>query len=153
MLRLVSFIDNFSTYAAPPLVDNTIVMSRPVRPDTKPQLIAVDDIGAFAALAFSQPEKLVGRRIPLAGDELTMTEIVEAFTKVTGIPARYEVQYIEQVRAYSEDLAHMYEFFENKGFQAGIPALCRLYPQVARLEGRLRRTGRQPAPASYGEGA
>ncbi|MCM0673394.1 NmrA/HSCARG family protein [Micromonospora phytophila] len=148
ILRLVSFMDNFATYATPPLIDDTIVMSWPPKPDTKLQMIAVDDIGAFAALAFAQPDEFIGRTIALAGDELTMTEVVETFTKVTGIPARYTEQDIEQVRAYSEDLAAMYEFFENKGFQADIPALRKMYPQLTTLEDWLRRTNWQPAPAS-----
>ncbi|SDG52006.1 Uncharacterized conserved protein YbjT, contains NAD(P)-binding and DUF2867 domains [Sinosporangium album] len=146
-LRLVSFMDNFSTYSAPPLIDGEIVLSWPLDPATSLQMIAVEDIGAFTALVFSRPDEFIGRKIPLAGDELTLAQIVETFTKVTGIPARYERQDIEQVRAYSEDAAHMYEFFAEKGFQADIPALREIYPGLTTLEGWLRRTDWQPQPA------
>ncbi len=42
----------------------------PLRPQTRLQMIAVDDIGAFAALAFEHPGHWHDRTFELAGDEL-----------------------------------------------------------------------------------
>ena len=36
------------------------------------QMIAVRDIGVFAALAFEKPEGIAGRSLEIAGDELSV---------------------------------------------------------------------------------
>lgn len=150
MLRLVAFMDNFGTYSAPPLVDGEIVVAWPPKSDTRIQLIAAEDIGVIAAKVFADPERFIGEKVKVAGDELSMTEIAEAFAKVTGTPARYEESDIEQVRAYSEDLAHMYEFFEHKGFRADLDEVRTLHPGVRTLEDWIRDTGWQPAAPAWG---
>ncbi|SNT34398.1 NmrA/HSCARG family protein [Actinacidiphila glaucinigra] len=48
------------------------------------QLIAVRDIGAFAALAFDYPEYYVGKAIEIAGDELTVEELLAAASRAVG---------------------------------------------------------------------
>ena len=48
------------------------------------QLIALSDIGAFATLAFDNPERYLGKAIELAGDELTRDQIVSAISRATG---------------------------------------------------------------------
>ena len=65
-------------------------LSQPLDPDRPLQQMAVEDIGAFAALAFSDPEEWDGRAVELAGDELTMAEAAEVFSRVTGREVRYE---------------------------------------------------------------
>ena len=52
----------------------------PLHPDTRLQVIAAENIGSFAALAFEQPESFIGKALEIAGDELTMTEIAETFS-------------------------------------------------------------------------
>jgi hypothetical protein len=39
------------------------------------QQVAVEDIGAFAAIAFERPDEWIGREVDLAGDEQTIPEI------------------------------------------------------------------------------
>lgn len=150
MLRLVAFMDNFGTYAVPPLVDDEIVIAWPPKSDTRIQLIAAEDIGVITATVFSDPDRFIGEKVVIAGDELSMTEMAQAFANVTGTPARYEESDIEQVRAYSEDLAHMYEFFETKGFQADLGEVRELHPGVRTLEDWIRETGWKPAAAAWG---
>jgi uncharacterized protein YbjT (DUF2867 family) len=58
----------------------------PVKPDSRVQLIAGEDIGAFAAAAFANPEKFSGKAIELAGDDLTMPQMAEVLGKVLGRP-------------------------------------------------------------------
>ncbi|MET8282570.1 NmrA/HSCARG family protein [Micromonospora sp. NPDC005174] len=52
--------------------------------DTRLPWVAVDDIGEAAAIAFTQPGRLDGLDVELAGDLLTMTEIAAILTEVTG---------------------------------------------------------------------
>jgi uncharacterized protein YbjT (DUF2867 family) len=51
---------------------------------TRMQLVAADDVGAFAAAAFVDPQRFNGRDLPLATDELTMGEIADRLSRVLG---------------------------------------------------------------------
>ncbi len=53
----------------------------PVRPDTRLQLIAGDDIGAIAQAAFASPSRFDRECIDLAGDTLTMSEVAAVLGK------------------------------------------------------------------------
>ncbi|MBI2388747.1 MAG: NmrA/HSCARG family protein [Deltaproteobacteria bacterium] len=92
-------------------------------PATKLQMIAVDDIGKFGALAFQQAEKLAGQEIDIAGDSVTMPEAAAAIGRTLGRPITYQRIPIEAVRANSADFAIMLEWFERVGYDADIPTL------------------------------
>jgi uncharacterized protein YbjT (DUF2867 family) len=53
-------------------------------PERPIQLIAVDDIGRFAALAFEAPGTSIGETLELAGDELSSTQVVAAIGHALG---------------------------------------------------------------------
>jgi uncharacterized protein YbjT (DUF2867 family) len=57
---------------------------RTIPPDERVQLIAVSDIGAFATLTFADPRRFVGQAIELAGDELSLDQLLSAITRATG---------------------------------------------------------------------
>jgi uncharacterized protein YbjT (DUF2867 family) len=94
-------------------------------PDTKLQMIAVDDIGWFGARAFTDAAALNGREIDLAGDVRTMAESAEILTETLGRPIAFAQTPIEQVRQYSKEMALMLEWFENVGYSADIAGLER----------------------------
>jgi uncharacterized protein YbjT (DUF2867 family) len=126
-LRPVFFMENLLPYAMGPK-DGVLSLGQPA--DVPLQMVAVDDIGAFAALAFAQPDAYLGKGLELAGDSLTLPDAAKTLTEVSGQPVRYAAQPIEQVRAYSEDLAAMFDWFVKHGYEADIPALRRTYPQL-----------------------
>lgn len=72
---------------------------------------------------------------------MTMPHAAEVFSRVLGRPVRFVEMPIEQVRSFSEDLALMFQWFNEKGFQADIRALRFLHPQLMTLETWLRKTG------------
>ncbi|MEU8277174.1 NmrA/HSCARG family protein [Microbispora bryophytorum] len=142
ILRPVSFMENFTTYNRPVLEDGTLVVRLPAQPGTPMQLIGVDDIGVFAALAFERPGRFLGRTVDLGGDELTPPEIAATFGRVCGLPARFERTPIEQVRAFDEWVARMFEFFEERPpAQVDLRALRSEHPGLMTLETWLRATG------------
>lgn len=145
ILRPVSFMDNFATYSRPVVVDGALVVSLAVRPELPMQLISVRDIGAFAAIAFDRPDRFLGRTLEIAGDVLTPPEIAETFGRVCGLPARFRQTPIEQVRAFDEQLAQMFTFFnEHPSELPDLPALRADHPGLMRLETWLRTTGWKP---------
>ena len=145
ILRPVSFMDNFATYSRPVLDDGELVVSLAVRPDLPMQLIAVRDFGAFAAIAFDQPDQFLGRTVEIAGDVLTPPQIAETFGRVCGLPARFRQTPIDQIRAFDRQLAQMFTFFnEHPSEPADLPALRAHHPDLMSLETWVRRTGWKP---------
>lgn len=55
-----------------------------VEPDTRLDWIAAQDIGAFAAAAFADPERFHGNEIGLAAEAVTMKALAEKVAKGTG---------------------------------------------------------------------
>jgi len=121
ILRPVFFMENL---LAPSSLQGD-KLSSALKPDTKLQMIAVDDIGWFGARAFTDHAVLDRREIDLAGDMRTMAEAAAILAKALNRPIAFVQTPIEQVRQYSEDLALMLEWFERVGYSADIAGLER----------------------------
>jgi uncharacterized protein YbjT (DUF2867 family) len=65
-------------------------------------LVALDDVGAFAALAARDPGEYAGRAIDLAGDTETPLQIAERLAQALGEPVGYEEVQVEGVFVYQE---------------------------------------------------
>jgi uncharacterized protein YbjT (DUF2867 family) len=115
--------------------------------DRAMQLLAADDIGAFAVLAFEHPGRWLNQSIELAGDELTQLQIANVLSRVVGRTIRFVEMPIEQARAFDADLAKVTEWLNKEGFHADIPALRAIYPDLMTLETWLRKNGWEHATA------
>ncbi|MEV6845723.1 NmrA/HSCARG family protein [Actinoplanes sp. NPDC051411] len=128
VLRPVAFMENFAdpTYG----VYGEIPLLPTLPADETVQLIALDDIGAFAAMAFANPDRFLGEALELAGDELTVDQIRSVIGQATGrdIP----------VAAPASRSAEMTSF---SGWQADIAALRALHPGLLDLDAWLLRAG------------
>src|SRR5579872_5205613 len=121
ILRPVFFMENL---VAPfSLQGSTLAWA--LGPDTKLQMIAVEDIGWFGARAFTDAAALNRREIDLAGDVRTMPEAAEILAEALGRPIAFAQTPIEQVRQYSKDMSVMLEWFERVGYSADIAGLER----------------------------
>ena len=102
-----------------------------VRADKPYQTIAVDDIGAFVALAFDRPKEFIGQALEIAGSELTNPQAAEVFSRVLGKPVEFEELPMPVVQSVlGEEYYQMYRWFNEVGFQANIAELRRRYPEV-----------------------
>jgi uncharacterized protein YbjT (DUF2867 family) len=144
IIRPVFFMDNFNS----PFMDygQKIRAGRlelPLRKDLPFQLIAVEDVGAFAALVFEKPHEFINTAFDVAGDQLTPPQIAEVFTKLTGEKVDFvgDPSHIEEIRSHSPEFALMYEAFNELGSNAFIPALRLLMPGMLNLESFLHKTG------------
>jgi uncharacterized protein YbjT (DUF2867 family) len=140
ILRPVFFMENL---VAPfSLQGSTLAWA--LAPETKLQMIAVEDIGWFGARAFTDAADLNGREIDLAGDIRTMPEATEILTKALGRPIAFAQTPIEQVRQYSKEMALMLEWFERVGYSADIAGLEREFGRpLTKLSDWARRNARQ----------
>lgn len=94
------------------------------------QQITVADIGAFVAAVIERRDTVFGRRFDIAGDELTGEEAAAILSKVTGREVHYEGFPPDVLRAQSEDMARMFEWFDSTGYAADINRLRRDFPEV-----------------------
>lgn len=113
------------------------------------QVVAVRDIGAFAGLAFADPDRYVGREIELAGDEVTREGLAEAFGEVLGkdidtSPLPPEV--LARLGVSLDDLTRADRF---AGWQADIPALRAEHPDLLDFPTWLAQEGATAARASF----
>ncbi|MCU0504023.1 MAG: NmrA/HSCARG family protein, partial [Anaerolineae bacterium] len=137
ILRPVFFMDNLRS---PWLGPRDGVLAAGLRPTTSLQMIAADDIGAFAALAFARPQEYIGKALEIAGDSLTGPQVAHALTRTTGQPVRFVEQPLEQVRSFNAEMADMFAWFNDHGYAADIPALRKLHPGLMTFETWLRKT-------------
>jgi len=142
IIRPVFFMENFANYYGAPIKEqNKLIL--PLHPETRLQLIATADIGSFAALAFEQPTSFIGKALEIAGDELSMTELAETFSRVMKRTIEFVELPMEQMIQGDPENALMMEWFNTQGYQAVIPALRALYPSLLNLETWLRETSWQ----------
>jgi len=147
ILRPAAFMENYNWTRA--YILSGTFQGFGLRPDKSLQLVATDDIGVFAELAFANPDQYLGKTIELAGDELTETQIAEVFSKVIGRPVKVAGPQNPTGTAPTEEQIAMFNFFNGVGYDADIAALRRLYPALQNLEQYLRRNGwenAQPIP-------
>jgi len=148
IFRPVTFFENFNWERANIL--NGAFNALGLRPEKERQLIAVEDIAAFVAIAFADPKQYLGRTIELAGDALAESQIAETFAKVIGRPVTLTMPSGDAGRRSEEEMIAMFNFFNGEAYDADIPALRKLHPGLLTLEGYLRRNGwenAEPIPA------
>jgi len=107
----------------------------PLSPDVRLQMIAVDDIGGVVAMAFERPGKWQDRIIELAGDELSMAELAQAFTRLGGREVRYEqIPWDEFEQQAGKEIAVMYRWFQQTGYHVDIGAVRSEYSKLTTFE-------------------
>jgi uncharacterized protein YbjT (DUF2867 family) len=138
ILRPVAFMENFATGGISRamflgMLKATIGMNRPL------QLVSVADIGWFAARALETPEAYAGRQIAVAGDELTLAEIVEIYRRVTGgAPAIAPLPRFAPRLMLPKDIYLMLRWFAAAGYEADLAAIRAKHPGVLSFDGWLR---------------
>ncbi|WP_027344236.1 NmrA/HSCARG family protein [Hamadaea tsunoensis] len=129
ILGPAKFMDNFTTgYAARMLAAGDFAL--PLAADRSIALICAADIAGLAALALTEPERLSGKRIDIAGEETTPLRMAEAFTAAVGHEVTFQATPAEQSRAWGEDLYKMFRYFDTVGLDVDVTALRREYPEV-----------------------
>jgi len=122
ILRPVAFMENFSTAAFPRSILLGLLRAALGR-SQRLQLVSTSDIGWFAARALEEPGHYAGRTIALAGDELNVEEILDAYRLVFGRAPRSIPIPCFMPRLLPKELSSMLRWFAEHGFQANIPAL------------------------------
>jgi uncharacterized protein YbjT (DUF2867 family) len=121
ILKPVFFMQNFEAMVED-ILDGTLAF--PLKKGVSLQMIDVDDVGRIAALAFSEPDRFIGKSMDLAGDEHTLKETANIFSEITGVDVQPYYVSIEDAREQAgEEWAVMCDWFNKIGYSSDIPAL------------------------------
>jgi uncharacterized protein YbjT (DUF2867 family) len=137
ILRPVFFMNNWEWPSVrPSILEGTL--AQPLDPDKPFQQIFSDDIGAFAAIVFSNPKRWLGCELDIAGDERNMLQVAEAFSKRLGRPVNYyQVPWNQWQEIVGDVFYTMYRWFNEEGYQADILTVRSEYPNLMDFEGYL----------------
>jgi uncharacterized protein YbjT (DUF2867 family) len=143
VLRPVRFMSNY--VGSTPIGLDGIVdgVHRHIFPPDEPvQIIAVEDIAEFAALAFDRPDRFAGRTLELAGDAPTPAEAVSAISEATGTAVRYEQITHAEATALNPEIARVRErWAAGSRWHADIDALRVIHPGLRTLADWLAESG------------
>ncbi|MDP1947927.1 MAG: NmrA/HSCARG family protein [Nitrospirota bacterium] len=93
--------------------DGTLAFTLPMD-DKKLPGIAAEDIGKCALGIFKQGREYIGKRVGIAGEHLTGTQMAVALAKALGQPVRYNAVTPEAYRSFgfpgADDLGNMFQF-------------------------------------------
>lgn len=135
ILRPVAFMEN---YLSPQFGVQTGTLSYVFPSEAITQLIAVDDIGAFAALAFREPDEYIGQALEIAGDSASQSQIAAAFGRVLNRQISYAQIPLEIIERHQPALVKLIiaanEFAARGGWQADIKDLRRRLPTLKSLD-------------------
>jgi uncharacterized protein YbjT (DUF2867 family) len=119
--RPVFFMENLTS----PWFLNGDTIYSAVNPTTVLQMIAVADIGKYAARLFTDAERMNGREIDIAGDARTFPDTAEVLGRAFGRAIKYVPIPLDEVRKNSEDFALMLDWFDRFGYDADIDGTAR----------------------------
>jgi uncharacterized protein YbjT (DUF2867 family) len=122
IIRPVFFMENL---VSPSFLNGDTLVSA-LDPKTVLQMIAVQDIGQYGALAFIDP-RFEDLELDIAGDALTLPQAAASLARAMGRPIEYTQIPMSEVRKNSEDFALMLEWFERVGYDADIPGNANTY--------------------------
>lgn len=143
VLRPVRFMTNYLGLGGIGIDGISHGVHRHLFPPHEPmQIIALEDIAEFAALAFADPARFAGRTLELAGDEPTPVEAAAAITEATGIPTRYEQITDAEAAALGHEIADTKKRWEaGHRWHADIEALRVIHPGLRTLTDWLTESG------------
>jgi uncharacterized protein YbjT (DUF2867 family) len=132
ILRPVFFMQNWE-YIREPILGG--MLPQPLDPDKPFQMVDANDIGVFAAMAFENPDRWIGREVDLAGDELTMPEIADTFSRVIGRQVDYfQTPWDQFEEQMGGEYTVMYRWFDEYGYEADIAGLRKEHPGLISFE-------------------
>jgi uncharacterized protein YbjT (DUF2867 family) len=144
VLRPVRFMTNYLASSAGFGLDGFVDgVHRHLFPPNEPaQIIALEDIAEFAALAFEQPDRFAGRTLELAGDEPTPLDALAAISAAIGMEVRYEQLSHEQAAALNPEIAAIRQrWASGQRWHADIEALRVIHPGMRTLTDWLAASG------------
>jgi uncharacterized protein YbjT (DUF2867 family) len=137
MLRPFNFMENYFGGWGNWAKEGNGQLPSPIAPQVKEHLVATEDIGAFAAIAFTQPENFIGKAIELAGDAQTVSDTAACISRLSGREVTYINIPAAALQQIDERLAEAVEWLNSAELSVDIAALKQLHPGLLTFESWL----------------
>lgn len=123
-----------------------------LRPDQSMQLIAVEDIGKFAAAIFADRIRFGGRTMKIASDTVTGRQLGEIFSEAAGRPIAYS-RFADDVLAGNGDLGQLAAILDNGPLadHVDLAEMREINPEIISFRAWLATQGRQAFDAVIGD--
>ncbi|KAF0635642.1 hypothetical protein FPSE5266_05474 [Fusarium pseudograminearum] len=132
ILRPTAFMENLEPIFATKIF---LTMIRDTLKDKPLQWVATEDIGYFAAEAFTDPQGWNKKAISITGDELTFAQLSEAFEHATGGPAGTTFGILgKALKVGVKELGIMVNWFKDEGYGADLAKVRQLNPEAKTME-------------------
>jgi uncharacterized protein YbjT (DUF2867 family) len=105
------------------------VLDLPLPQQQPLQQLARADLGAFAAEVLRHPGDYAGRRIELASDAPTPTDMATTLSAATGRAVHH--QQVPLARIGNHDMHAMWSFLNRGGYQVNLAGLHHQHPDIA----------------------
>jgi len=140
------YYENFANFGMAAWKGDTVVFTLPYPADATSPMYSVADTGGWVLAAFNNPDKWIGKVLPAISEHITMKDIVEGFTRVTGVKAVFEGPNMEESRKggpFAEEMYLNMKWFldHQKGAPRDVKHSIEIYSAAVDWEGHLRTTG------------
>lgn len=126
----VFFMDNvIAPWSIEALKSGNVMLAMPGNRNL--QQVSVRNIGEFVTSVIERRESVFGKRFDFAGDELSGEESAKLISNAIGNPISYQELPLDAVRAQSEDMAAMFDWFVRVGYNVDLEQLHNEFPEVA----------------------
>jgi uncharacterized protein YbjT (DUF2867 family) len=139
ILRPAGFMEDFTSQAR---FFRNGSLTVPWHDDLIVQLIAIDDIGAFAALAFADPRHYLGKAVEITGDRLTAPQIADALSAAAGRPIPHTQIPLDTLREHAPEAAKVFTWANERYFDTELTPLRHAHPGLMDFTVWLNRTGK-----------
>ncbi|GGG78488.1 NmrA/HSCARG family protein [Paenibacillus radicis (ex Gao et al. 2016)] len=147
ILRPATFMENFADPMSAGVQNGTIAQA--FKPDGVIPLVAVDDIGAFVALALRYPADYLGKTIEIAGDKLTPLQIADVIGRITNRTIPYVQIPLETLRQHNDILAGVFQWLNEEGHEVDISVVRKVYPELTDFNTWVEKQGKAKFEALF----
>lgn len=139
ILRPGGFMEDFTS---PARFFQNGSLNVPWHDDLGMNLIAIDDVGAFATLAFAEPNAHLGKAMEIAGDRLSAPQIADALSMAAGRPIRHTRVPLDIFWERSPEAAKVFTWANETYFDTDPVSLRKVHPGLMNFGTWLKRSGR-----------
>jgi uncharacterized protein YbjT (DUF2867 family) len=138
ILRPAGFMEDFTS---PARFFQNGSLNVPWHDDLVMQLIAIDDIGAFAALAFANPGGYLGKAMEITGDRLTAPQIADALSTSAGRPIPHTQVPLQALWEHAPEAAKVFTWASERYYDTDLAPLRQAHPGLMDFSTWLNRSG------------
>jgi len=139
ILRPAGFMEDFTS---PARFFQNGSLNVPWHDDLVMQLVAIDDIGAFAALAFAEPATYLGKTMEITGDRLTAPQIADALSAAAGHQIPHTRIPLTTLWEHNPEVAKVFTWANETYYDTDLAPLRKAYAALMDFTTWLDRSGK-----------